>query len=266
MNVKRSTLAKLKTVIQELEQVPVSLNETGCSPPLPFGLDAVDAILPSDGLALDKLHEVTGAVYNDMPAATAFTAVLAIKALALKPGAKILWCRNRRTHQEFGIPYGHGFLSLGLDPARIIHASLKNDQQVLWAMEEGLRADALAAVIGDVPDIDLTQSRRLSLAATAHKTPCFLIRSFRAKGSTAAETRWCVSYAVSEPDTSDIHAPGFPRWGVELTKNRGGRLSRWILDWNHEEDCFHLAPPLADRETETITAGDAAIIPLRHSA
>ena len=38
----------------------------------------------------------------------------------------------------------------GLDPARLVLVRAPRDAEILWAMEEGLRAPGIAAVVGEV--------------------------------------------------------------------------------------------------------------------
>ena len=91
----------------------------------------------------------------------------------------------------------------GLDPARLILARTRRPQDVLWAMEEGLKSPALAAVVGEVAALSLPASRRLQLAAEASGVTGFALRRWRQGADAARErsppnaalTRWRVSGA-----------------------------------------------------------------------
>ena len=48
-------------VVARLRQLLPRMEERGAAPVLPFGLAAIDGQLPQGGLALDAVHEFTGA-------------------------------------------------------------------------------------------------------------------------------------------------------------------------------------------------------------
>src|SRR5215472_3116980 len=124
---------------------------------LPFGVAAIDAVLPGGGLALGALHEILGAGPDeeDGAAAAGFAAAIAGR---IGRGL-VLWCLKQRDL------HGPGLAEHGLDPARIAIVRAARDDDILWALEEGLRASALAAVIGEVGRLPMVAGRRLQLAA-----------------------------------------------------------------------------------------------------
>jgi protein ImuA len=101
-------------------------------------------------------------------------------------------------------------------------------------MEEGLKCGALAAVVGELPTLPLTASRRLQLAAEAGDVTCFALRRplrhALPQGEaqpTAAMTRWRI---VALPSLlEDEPGIGRPLWHVELLRCRGGTPGRWRL-------------------------------------
>ncbi len=186
---------------------------------LPLGLSAVDAAL-GGGLALGCLHEVAGEA--DDGAADGFCAALLS---CLPAGKPVLWCRP----EDGAPPYAHGLRAFGLDPERIILATIPRPADRLWAMEEALRCRDLAAVLGEVDSLDATASRRLQLAAEAGGTVGLLLR--RHGTSTTAVTRWQVSSAPSGAGSLDV-LPGPSRWRVQLRACRGGRPGGWLMEWS----------------------------------
>src|SRR5438477_672162 len=126
---------------------------------LPFGLPAVDAALPGGGLALGALHEIMGAGADeeDGAVAAAFAAGLLAR-LSRRHGGPVLWCLAGDDL------YAPGLAAHGLTPERLIVARCRDDADILWAMEEGLRCPALAAVLGEVGALAPTAGRRLQLA------------------------------------------------------------------------------------------------------
>ena len=118
---------------------------------------------------------------------------------------------------DFGAPYGHGLRQLGLDVGRLILVETETDKDALWALEETLRSEVRPAVVAGVVEagLDLTQSRRLNLAAAVHATPLVLMRGEKAMGASAA---------------ADALAPGAPRRLSSIASahsNAGAGMRRW---------------------------------------
>jgi protein ImuA len=202
-----------------------------------LGLPAIDTMLPWGGLPKGCLHEVTGDT-----AAHGFAAAV-LGRLMSEPKAVLLWCRSKRTGYDNGVPYGPGLVRFGLASARIVFVEAERTPDVLWAMEEGLRAGGLAAVYGEGIALDLTSSRRLQLAAEATgKTALAHTKPQRRPTITAATTRWHVTTLPSLAHDDAIR----PRWHIALTRCRGGNTNSWTVDWDHAAHRFDLAAPLAD--------------------
>ncbi len=185
----------------------------------PGGLDAA---LPAEGLAPGGLHEAAGAAPGDGPAAAAFLAALLARLRRRDGRRAVLVCQSRTS--PFGRLYGPGWREFGLEPADLLLLSARRDRDVAWAMEEGLRSAALAAVMGETESLDFTRSRRLALAARESLTPALLLRRDGLAPASAAASRWRV--AALPPDRADpfdAAAPGPPRWRLELLRCRGGR-------------------------------------------
>ena len=160
----------------------------------------VDAALPWGGLPRGCLHEIVGG-----EAAYGFAAALAAR-LAGDAGG-VLWCLRPRATFDAGDLHGPGLVRFGLKPGRLILAHARNQADLLWAMEEGLRSGAPAAVLGEVTGIGLTASRRLQLAAEASGVTALLLHrpdtkrgpdTGQAKFS-AAVTHWRVTPVSSNP-------------------------------------------------------------------
>jgi protein ImuA len=201
-------------------------------PILPFGLAAVDRVLPGGGLARGCLHELCGA--PDRAAAAGFAAAL-LGRLAVDGHA--LWIGPR------GDLYAPGLAAQGLPPERLIVVRAGARDARLWALEEALRSPGLTAVLAEVDRLTLTQSRRLQLAAEAQGVSALLLRPLSAcdapsAAPTAAMTRWRITPL---PDAADLDASPRawqrPRWRVELVRCRGGRTGAWAIAWR--EGGFH---------------------------
>ncbi len=239
-----------------------------------LGVAAVDNRLEPCGLALGALHEIKPAMTGVHGVrggdwASAFTASVAF-ALALclrrrigqteaagrgRPASgTILWCWPVAMAHEIGGLHAPGLTDLGLDPAALIVAEPDKAAEVLWAMEEGLKAPGLALVVGVLREAGLTPARRLALAAATHGTPCLLVTDPRTPVTGATATRWRIGRAVSAPhpfaNRLEDALPGAPRYRVALERSRAAGLappvSPLILEWSHATQCFSLVSPSAD--------------------
>ena len=168
-------LAALRQRITTLERteknhVPVELDTTWL-----LGIKALDNALPPNGLARYALHEASGVTSADGPSAAAFLAAL-LHRLPYRTGRDtVLVCETGTS--RFGRLHGWGWRDLGGDPATLLIVRARNDKEILWAMEEGLRSGALAAVFAEIRSAGFTMTRRLSLAAQEGMTPALLLRT-----------------------------------------------------------------------------------------
>lgn len=148
--------------------------------------------------------------------------------------------------REQGRWFRDGLKMLGLPDARLLMVEAAKDGQILWALEEALRSNAVAGAVAAVDALTLLASRRLDLAAREAKATCLLLRTREPKDISAARRRWRIAPAPSAPHPYDPDAPGAPRLKVVLTRSRGEPPGDWILEWNDEAHRFRLASGLAD--------------------
>ena len=222
---------------------------------LPFGVAAIDRVLPGGGLARGALHEILGVGGDEEDGALA--AAFAAHILGRLAGV-VLWCLPRPDL------YGPGLAAHGLDPVRVVLVRVSHDTEILWAMEEGLRAPGIAAVVGEVGSLPMVASRRLQLAAERSGITAFLLRRWRDGGQAARErnlpnaatTRWRIT-ALPSRLLQEEPGVGHPRWRIELLRCRGGEPASWEMPvwempvWEMEvpdaTDHVSLAATLADR-------------------
>ncbi len=152
--------------------------------PLPGGL----------GLTLQRgrVHELCG------PARTALAALI----LAASEGP-VIWIAPGWLPERL---YPPGLRDLA-DPGRIIFARARRPEDLLWAMEEALRAGAAPIVLADLPaPPPLTPIRRLHLACEAgaeaarHRgrlAPLALVLTPEDGGAQGVESRWQMQAAPS---------------------------------------------------------------------
>jgi protein ImuA len=149
------TLPELRERIRRIERPPATVHGV-----VPFGITAIDRALPGGGLARGALHEILGTRGDeeDGALAAAFAAGIVGRLAAqrsLTSDAMVLWCLPRLDL------YGPGLATHGLDPARLVLVLAPRDAEILWAMEEGLRAPGIVAVVGEVGALAAVASRRL---------------------------------------------------------------------------------------------------------
>ena len=203
----------------------------------PFGYGAADLCLKG-GLQHGVLHEVFSVASHEA-AATGFVAGLATRVAAEK---HMLWIRQDFSMDEFGELSPTGLLELGLDPARVLLLSVTSASDGLRAANDALSCVALGTVVIEIPGspniLDLTASRRLTLAATQNSVTAFLLRFGAQPDASTAETRWLVRTAISQIQNEDWGRPAFE---VDLVRNRHGKTGHWFMEWNCDDGVFQNA-------------------------
>jgi protein ImuA len=214
----------------------------------PLGHAAVDAAL-GGGLRLAALHEVYARGPGDAAAATGFAAALTAR-VDQTHARWLLWIRQDFSALEHGELHAAGLAELGLDPARVLMLKVADVADALRATGDALACRGLSAVvietIGETKLLDLTASRRMTLAASEKGVTPILLRTGAEPDASVAETRWIVRAGQSPPH-DDWGAPVFD---VELARNRHGMCGAWVMEWCGDERIF--------REREYERTGAAA--------
>jgi protein ImuA len=247
----KALLPKLREHIRRIERPTAPTH--GVSP---FGVAAIDRVLPGGGLARGALHEILGlgGDEEDGALAAAFAAGIVGRLMAVGDGMG-LWCLPRPDL------YGPGLAAHGLDPGRLVLVRAPRDDEILWAMEEGLRAPGIAAVVGEIGVLPAVASRRLQLAAERSGITAFLLRRWRNGGQAAREralpnaavTRWRIAALPSQPPQGEPGV-GRPRWRVELLRCRGGEPACWEVEVADATGHVSLAATLADRPARPVSS------------
>lgn len=226
------TLAALRRHIASLDRAP-AVQDT---PRVAMGHAALDRML-GGGLARARVHELFGEGEEE-GAAAGLGILLASLAAGESP---LLWLRSAVAERTGGVPYGPGLAALGIDPGRLLFGVMADDAMLLRAAVDALRCPALGALVielrGRAPLLDLTASRRLALAAEASGVTALLLRIGGAPVPSAAETRWRVSAAPSDPLPGN--APGMTAFHLHLLRRRSGPDGMaWRLVWDRERRVF----------------------------
>lgn len=208
----------------------------------PLGVASLDGALDG-GLAQGRVHEIFPADSDDVAGAAAFALALAMR--MADPGQAMLWLRTRQAARSCGMVQASGWAELGGAPDDAILAVVPDGMALLRAAVDGLRCGALGAVIvesrGPLRELDLTASRRLTLAAEKSGVPLFLLRMDAKPVPSAAQTRWQVACAPSCPLPGN--APGAPAFDVTLLRQKSGPCGLdWRLEWDRDQRMFREAP------------------------
>lgn len=239
-----------------------SLRDPANSNPSPWGLPPGPS--PSGGrepfplakLEAAGLHEIKPQTYADQPAAIAFALAFLGTELSRRKGkaSPLLWCLTAHAAREWGRPYGPGLRALGVDPSLLLIVEARNALDAAWALEEGLKAKAFIAALGQIDLPTPLQARRLGLAAQKSRTPCLLLTEQRGAGLPGTLTRWRIRAAASRGALFNAAAPGAAAWQVVLERCRGmAGMQSWTVEFGDDAYGVRLAAALADRAVE---AGD----------
>ena len=188
-----------------------------------IGLGPVAAAFPNASFPTGAVHEFLSAGAENAAATGGFIAGLL--ASLMQSDRVGIWISSARTL------FPPALKIFGIEPHQIIFIDLPKERDVLWTMEEALKCEGLAAVVGEMREISFTASRRLQLAVEQSRVTGFILRHHpRSLTTTACVSRWNIT---SLPSVLEDKLPGvgFPRWKVALLKIRNGRPGAWQMEW-----------------------------------
>jgi protein ImuA len=178
--------------------------------------DGVDRWLPFGGLSAGCIHEVKG---SSLSHALAFSAILSSR-IADEQGNILCVAPDRSLHPL-------GLLPFGVKLNQVLHVVTKRPQDLAWAVMEGLRCPQVHCVLAVMGGLNLTDSRRLQLAAEGSGATGFLLGPTASAPIAAPVSRWKISSAAHSPARRFDE----PMWTVDLLYCRGGRPGQWTLEW-----------------------------------
>ena len=215
---KANIIAQLRRDILPLQRYQTALKNTA----LDEKLGAIKNAFPGNTFPLAAIHEFISITPEDGAVTGGFVA--GILASLMHEGGVIIWIGASK---KIFLP---AFKSFGIAPDRIIFIDLKKEKEILWAMEEALKCEGLAAVVAQVDELNFTASRRLQLAVEKSKVTGFVLRQNpRQVNTTACFTRWKITSLPSRQE-ADMPGVGFPRWNVALLKVRNGQPGNWQIE------------------------------------
>lgn len=213
----------------------------------PSGHPSLDAYLEG-GFKRGQLHEIFAEDAEDNGSAAGFAAMLA--QCAARNGNGILWLRTVDAPRRGGRFNPAGFAELGGDPGALLMAVAPNDTALLRSAADALRCNGFGAVIvecwGSPAILDLTASRRLTLAADRMGVTAIMLRLNAREQPSTADTRWSVQSAPSVPLAAN--APGYPALDLTLLRRRSGAAGKsWRVEWDRDQQSFRV--PISNENT-----------------
>ena len=159
-------------------------------------------------LSSGKIHEIYG------NSRTTFALIV-----AQKMQGHIFWIR---TETNPNLLNADGIMDF-INPGRLTFINVKTFNDILWSMEETLRAGCIPLVISDLPEIpDFTTVRRLHLALKSRinsdKICLGLLLTPQQGGVRGVESRWQFNANHTQFDTA---------WLLECSKAKNIKLGRW---------------------------------------
>jgi protein ImuA len=230
MEEKSKLVHQLRKKIRELEGFPVHIEDNGPC----FGLGSIESAFPDGSFPVGVNHEF---ISTKMPEASAVNGFIAgLLGTFMRKGKFCMWISHRRTL------FPPGLKRFGVAPHQVIFVDVKREKDVLWAVENALQCDQLAAVVGELQDISFAQSQRLQLAVERSRVTGFLHRyQPRTQHNLAFATRWKITPIASRLD-NQMPGVGFTALNVELLKVRNGKPGLWQMEW--KDGGFRHLPPV----------------------
>lgn len=213
----------LKTLREELLSLQgLRTNEFNA---IDLALSPLRYAFPNSSFPTAAVHEFITGSKETSTATSGFVAGM-LTSLMKKSGATIWISTSRKI-------FPPALKTFGIEPDQFIFVDLQKEKDVLWAMDEALKCDALTAVVAEMQDLSFTESRRLQLAVEHSRVTGFVLRTNPKKVSTTAcVSRWKISPALTE-SIDGLPGIGFPQWKVELLRMRNGKSGTWNMRWEH---------------------------------
>jgi protein ImuA len=219
MEVKRDLIYKLQQDIL-LWQGYKAASTSACGK---IGLGTIESAFPDGVFPKRAIHEFITVIPEHAAASDGFIAGLL--AAFMQDGAACVWVSTSRRL------FPAALSAFNVAPERIIFIDVKTEREALWITEEALKCEGLAAVVAELNEISLVESRRLQLAVEGSGVTGFILRKDGTKtASTVASARWKISPLPSVTEDG-LPGLGFPRWQVDLLKVRNGNPGTFIMEW-----------------------------------
>jgi protein ImuA len=186
------------------------------------GLAPFDAAFPGHIFPIGAVHEFIS--YEPAHAASTNGFITSLAGKFMKDGGLCFWIGSQKNMFPSGLKH------FGVEPDRIVFINPKQ-QDALWIIEEALKCEALAAVVGEIKELGFTESRRLQLAVERSGVTCFIHRfQPRAENAVACTARWKIT-SLASITNDDLPGLGHSCWDIQLLKVKNGRPDSWQVSW-----------------------------------
>ncbi len=217
--------AEKKMLIQQLQREILSMQglRDVSDNKMKLGLDLLEQSFPGKTFPVAAVHEFISYTREDTAATNGFITGLLSK--LTNKDAYCIWVAVRRSI------YPPALRRFGINPDRILFVDVHKNTDALWVIEEALKCNKVAAVVGEVPDLNFTESRRLQLAVESSHVTGLIHRYYpRQENTVACVARWQIK-PISSQTADDMPGLGFARWEVTLSKIKNGRPGTWRVEW-----------------------------------
>jgi protein ImuA len=195
-----------------------------------FGLGGIEGVFPYGTFPKGAVHEFVSQTPVQSAATSGFLAVLLGR--LMRDEGFCVWIGTKRTL------FPPALNNFGVLPHKVIFVDIKKEKDLLWAVEEAFKCSALAAVVGEIKELTLTESRRLQLALEKSKVTGLLHRiNSRSTSAVASVCRWQIN-PLPTVTMDGLPGLGEPCWEVNILKVRNGEPRSWQVRWKHD----HLEP------------------------
>lgn len=238
---KADIIAQLQKEILPLQGFKTTLNSSS----MDVGLGQIKNAFPNATFPLGAVHEFICSGSEEAAATIGF--ISGVLTTLMRNRGACIWISSLQTIFPPSLKY------FGIEPDKIIFVDLQKEKEILWAMEESLKCDGLAAVVAEMKELSFTDSRRFQLAVEQNKVTGFIIRNNPHNlNTTACVTRWKITPLPSELK-DDLPGVGFPRWNVELLKVRNGKPGSWKVEWTNGSfrHVYQFAPIINEQQQKT---------------
>jgi protein ImuA len=228
MNDKQEILKDLRKQILLMEgfKEPALTEETS--------LGRINEAFPNKVFPFSALHEFFCFNREEVAASSAFIAGLLSSKVSKV--ATVVWIGSSIKLYPPSLKW------FGIEPHCVVFVHVKKEKDISWAIHEALTCSSLSAVVGEMPEMSITASRRFQLAIEDAGVGCFILRKNPKNLLTTAVSRWHIQPLPTK--TQDrLPGLGHPRWKVDLLKVRNGKTGSWNIEWT--SDGFRYASKLA---------------------
>jgi protein ImuA len=216
MNEKHEILSKLKKEILLLEGFKESVIGERTN------LGRINEAFPNGLFPFSALHEFF--YYNPEEAAASSAFISGLLSSHTQKGHNVVWISSS---QKIFPPALKWF---GILPHQVLFLNVTKEKDIPWAIREALKCSSLSAVVGELPEMNLTTSRRFQLAIEESGVGCFILRANPKNVLSTAISRWHIQPLHSSVEEG-FPGLGHPRWRARLLKVRNGKPGSWDIEW-----------------------------------